>query len=222
LKGLGGSWRILLVVAGKSPNKVILTEEQRAELERRSAAYSGPFRNVVRAKATLYAAEGATNQEIAERLDVSRQAVSDWRRRFCQEGLQGLEEKPRSGSPRRFPRRLRGLLRREALDPSPRAHARTHASEPATPGGDGQLVEHEYERKGALCYLAASDVRRASERIAGQRDPACSGLVPTVVAVFLAELVGLAQQTLTDASLPSEETSGLKTRDPKRRHGRNL
>ena len=27
--------------------------------------------------------------------------------------------------------------------------------------GDGLLVEHEYERKGALCYLAAWDVRRA-------------------------------------------------------------
>jgi transposase-like protein len=83
---------------------VVLTEEQRVELERRAAAYSGPFRDVMRAKAILYAADGATNQEIAERLDVSRQAVSDWRRRFCQEGLQGLEEKPRSGRPRRFPR----------------------------------------------------------------------------------------------------------------------
>jgi transposase-like protein len=79
-----------------------MSEEQRAELERRAAAYSGPFRDVVRAMAILYAADGATNQEIAERLDVSRQAVSDWRRQFCHEGLRGLEEKPRSGRPRRF------------------------------------------------------------------------------------------------------------------------
>src|SRR5664279_4337857 len=89
-------------MAGKSPHTVVLSGEQRAELERRAAAYSGPFRDVMRAKAILYAAEGATNQEIAERLDVSRQSVSDWRRRFCQECLQGLEEKPRSGRPRRF------------------------------------------------------------------------------------------------------------------------
>ena len=82
---------------------MVLSEEQRSELERRAAAYSGPFRDVMRAKAILYAADGATNQEIAERLEVSRQSVSDWRRRFCQEGLQGLEEKPRSGRPRRFP-----------------------------------------------------------------------------------------------------------------------
>ena len=90
-------------MAGKSPYTVVLTERQRSELQRRAAAYSGPFRDVMRAKAILYAADGASNQEIAERLDVSRQSVSDWRRRFCHEGLQGLEEKPRSGRPRRFP-----------------------------------------------------------------------------------------------------------------------
>jgi hypothetical protein len=45
--------------------------------------------------------------------------------------------------------------------PSIQARARKHPSQPATPGGDRQLVEHEYERKGALCYLAAWDVRRA-------------------------------------------------------------
>jgi hypothetical protein len=45
--------------------------------------------------------------------------------------------------------------------PSIQARARKHASRPVKPGGDGQLVEHEYERKGALCYLAGWDVRRA-------------------------------------------------------------
>jgi hypothetical protein len=45
--------------------------------------------------------------------------------------------------------------------PSIQARARKHPSEPPTPGGDGQLVEHEYGREGALCYLVAWDVRRA-------------------------------------------------------------
>jgi len=45
--------------------------------------------------------------------------------------------------------------------PSIQARARKHPSEPPTPGADGQRVEHEYGRKGALCYLAAWDVRRA-------------------------------------------------------------
>ncbi len=45
--------------------------------------------------------------------------------------------------------------------PSIQARARLHPTAVPLPGGDGQLVEHEYERMGALCYLAAWDVRQA-------------------------------------------------------------
>jgi DDE superfamily endonuclease len=41
------------------------------------------------------------------------------------------------------------------------ARARKHPIAAPTPGGDGQQVEHEYERRGVLCYLPAWDVRRA-------------------------------------------------------------
>ena len=44
--------------------------------------------------------------------------------------------------------------------PSIQARRRKHYSLPAT-AGEGQKVEHEYERLGGLCYLAAWDVRRA-------------------------------------------------------------
>ena len=44
--------------------------------------------------------------------------------------------------------------------PSIQARARKHRSLP-TRAGSGQRVEHEYERMGALCYLATWDVRRA-------------------------------------------------------------
>lgn len=44
--------------------------------------------------------------------------------------------------------------------PSIQARHRCHPTLP-TAGGSGQLVEHEYQRTGALCYLAAWDVRRA-------------------------------------------------------------
>ena len=46
--------------------------------------------------------------------------------------------------------------------PSIQARARKHATLPAAAAVKrGQRVEHEYERKGALCYLAAWDARRA-------------------------------------------------------------
>jgi hypothetical protein len=43
--------------------------------------------------------------------------------------------------------------------PSIQARKRIHESDPPAPGR-GQRVEHEYERKGALCYFDAWDVRR--------------------------------------------------------------
>jgi hypothetical protein len=44
--------------------------------------------------------------------------------------------------------------------PSIQARARKHPTLPAAPG-DALKVEHEYQRRGALCYLAAWDARRA-------------------------------------------------------------
>jgi hypothetical protein len=41
------------------------------------------------------------------------------------------------------------------------ARARRHPTQPASGGGCPMRVEHEYERKGALAYLAAWDVHRA-------------------------------------------------------------
>src|SRR4051794_26059184 len=88
-------------MAGRSPYEVVLSDEQRRELERRAAAYSGPHRDVVRAKAILYAADGMCNAEIARRLDQSRHAVSQWRTPSAQERVQGLKQRPRTGRPQR-------------------------------------------------------------------------------------------------------------------------
>jgi len=52
--------------------------------------------------------------------------------------------------------------------PSIQARARIHKSAPPAPGR-GQLVEHEYERMGALCYLDAWDVRRGG--VIGRSEP---------------------------------------------------
>jgi transposase len=57
---------------------------------------------VVRAKIILYATQRLTNQEIAHRLDLPRQIVSKWRKRFFEQRLDGLEELPRHGRPPRF------------------------------------------------------------------------------------------------------------------------
>jgi hypothetical protein len=52
--------------------------------------------------------------------------------------------------------------------PSIQARKRIHPGAPPAPGRGGQLVEHEYERKGALTYLDAWDVRRG--RVMGRSE----------------------------------------------------
>jgi transposase-like protein len=85
-----------------SAYRIVLSEEQERELARRAGAYSGPYREVVRAKAIMLAGEGRSNAEIAERLGVTRASVSEWRKRFFERGLDGLEERPRPGRPGAF------------------------------------------------------------------------------------------------------------------------
>lgn len=87
----------------KSPYVVELTAEQRRELQARARRYTLPYRDVVRAKIVLMAAEGLDNDEIAVRLDTRREIVSKWRKRFFEHGLAGLEELPRGGRPPVFP-----------------------------------------------------------------------------------------------------------------------
>jgi transposase len=57
----------------------------------------------MRAKIALLAADGLENKQIGERLDLPRQIVSKWRKRFFEERLAGLEERSRRGRPRAFP-----------------------------------------------------------------------------------------------------------------------
>lgn len=86
----------------RSPHRVELTAHERGALETLARKYTSPYRDVIRAKIVLLAAEGLSNDVIAARLDTPRQIVSKWRKRFCLFRLPGLEEQPRGGRPARF------------------------------------------------------------------------------------------------------------------------
>src|SRR5438874_13435346 len=92
----------------ESPFMITLSRAERTELMRRSRQYTSPYRDVIRAKIILLAAQGLANDAIAARLDTPRQIVSKWRKRFCLCRLPGLAEQPRGGRPARFsPQRRR-------------------------------------------------------------------------------------------------------------------
>ena len=88
-----------------SPYSIVLSSQEERELRRRAAKYTLPYFEVVRAKMILFAAEGLPNDQIAARLDTRREVVSLWRKRFFEDRLAGLEERPRPGRPRTFPPR---------------------------------------------------------------------------------------------------------------------
>src|SRR5215211_7257208 len=87
----------------RRPAEIVLSAEERSELERRAACYRLPHKVVQRAKLVLYAADGLSNVEIAARLDSAPEVVGRWRSRFARERMAGLEDRARSCRPRRFP-----------------------------------------------------------------------------------------------------------------------
>ena len=85
-----------------SPFPILLSGEERKQLETMARKYTAPYYEVLRAKLVLLAADGLENKAIGERLDLPRQIVSKWRKRFYAHRMEGLSDQPRSGRPAGF------------------------------------------------------------------------------------------------------------------------
>ena len=78
---------------------VSLDATMKAALDQRVRSPSTPQGMVQRSRIILAAAAGKSNQQIAGELRMPEVTVGKWRRSFAQQGLQGLEDAPRSGRP---------------------------------------------------------------------------------------------------------------------------
>lgn len=85
-----------------SPFIIVLSAADREELTARVRAARTEHRDRLRAQFVLAAAEGAANAVIAAALGLHVDTVRKWRKRFTAQGLEGLEDLPRSGRPPRF------------------------------------------------------------------------------------------------------------------------
>ena len=85
-----------------SPFQIVLSADEERHLQQIARNYTSPYCDMVRAKVVLLAAQGLQNKEIGERLELPRQIVCKWRKRFFEERLAGLEERARPGRPRSF------------------------------------------------------------------------------------------------------------------------
>lgn len=80
---------------------VVLSAEERKELEKLARGRKVAVRVAERARIVLQAAEGKQNQEIAEFCGVTRRTVGVWRRRFAEKRVAGiLRDAPRAGRQR--------------------------------------------------------------------------------------------------------------------------
>jgi transposase len=82
--------------------KVVLSDNERAVLERYVRRGTTAQRLVVRAKIVLLCAEGLENQQVARKLKTSKVTVGKWRTRFATRRLDGLLDEDRPGTPRKI------------------------------------------------------------------------------------------------------------------------
>lgn len=89
---------------GRHPEtKITLTKKEKEILKSYLRKTKTEYRYVLRSKIIFFASENKyRNQEIADKLECTRQVVFKWKKRFNQFRLKGLEDQSRSGKPCEF------------------------------------------------------------------------------------------------------------------------
>jgi transposase len=88
---------------GRSPFQITLRASERRWLKVLTRRGTAQHRQVLRVRIVLLAAAGWTNAGIARKLGLAPNTVGKWRKRFFQEGFDGLRDRKRPGRPRVFP-----------------------------------------------------------------------------------------------------------------------
>lgn len=88
--------------SGGPKAELVVTDQQRAELERLARRVRTNRHIAFRAKVVLACAQGLTNVAVATRLRSSAGTVGKWRKRFIVDGVDGLFDVPRPGAPRKI------------------------------------------------------------------------------------------------------------------------
>ena len=124
---------------------VALRDGDRAELERRVRGHKSTQRAARRARIVLMAADGVSNRQIALAVGIDQAYVGQWRRRYVADGLAGLEDRKRSGRPRRLGPADRLAVAAKATQARPEVDSQwSHASLAEALAEDGVTISASY------------------------------------------------------------------------------
>jgi putative transposase len=88
------------MITGRPKKPMTLSAEECEQLSTIVNSRSLPHGLVRRARIVLMAADGISNNTIAERIGLSHQTVCQWRQRYLEQGIAGLNDELRPGRPR--------------------------------------------------------------------------------------------------------------------------
>lgn len=127
---------------GRPKIELVLSEEEHAQLSSLARSRALPHAIVARAKVILWSAEGASNSEIAGRLQWTNATVGKWRRRFLERRLPGLYDELRPGRPRSIEDEQVAALLKRTLTRKPKAGTHWTIREAALASGISKSTVH--------------------------------------------------------------------------------
>ena len=127
---------------GRPKTELVLSEDERIQVSSLARSRTLPHAIVARAKVVLWSAEGASNTEIASRLQWTKATVGKWRRRFIERRLPGLYDELRPGRPRSIEDEQVAALLKRTLSRKPRAGTHWTVREAAQVNGISKSTVH--------------------------------------------------------------------------------
>ena len=105
---------------GRPKAVLVLSAQQREQLESLASSRSLPAGLVRRARIILLSAAGKTNMQIARQMGLTNATVGKWRRRFLEQDVAGLHDELRPGRPRPISDERVARLVRKTLETKPK------------------------------------------------------------------------------------------------------
>jgi len=160
-------------MATPKPPKVVLSERERAELERLVRAYSTGQQLALRARIVLLAGDGWNNLQIARELGVDDETPGHWRRRWLQFAEVPLDEVnvakrladlPKAGAPPKFtPEQICQIIALACEKPA-------DCGRPISQWSHGELAD-EIVRRGIVQSISPRHAGRLLKRSRSQAAP---------------------------------------------------